>query len=110
MISKQTWKKYHISDEIRKILESRDKECVYCHISFGSGKAKDSVEHIENETWKKNPAELGDLAICCLACNGSKGTYNLLEWFEKPYCKSKNIHKETVSPAIKEWIKINCEQ
>jgi hypothetical protein len=115
MISKQTWSKYHISDKDRIILENRDKKCVYCHIPFSFGKAKDSVEHIENETWKKNPAVLGDLAICCMACNASKSELKLLDWFEKSYCKEgknstkKIINKDTVSLPIRDWIKVNCK-
>ncbi|MFH1228801.1 MAG: HNH endonuclease [Candidatus Aenigmatarchaeota archaeon] len=105
MISNSTWSKHHVQKKDRQILIKRDKRCVYCHDEFGSGGRKDSVEHIDNDTWKKNPAVLEDLAICCMSCNGSKGTLKLLDWFETPYCKINNINKETVAQVIKDWIK-----
>ena len=109
MISKTTWDKWHVLEKDRITITDRDKKCVYCPAVFNSDspKLKETVEHIDNETWKKNPPLVTDIAICCASCNRSKGAKRLLEWFDSRYCKKNNISKETVAPAIKDWIKCN---
>jgi hypothetical protein len=69
--------------------------------------SKESIEHIENETWKKNPAVLGDLAICCGSCNSSKGKKELMKWLNSPNGKGSEINKNKLAPIIKKWIKKN---
>jgi len=60
MISKQTWDKWHVLEKDRIIITDRDKNCVYCNKGFNSdsSKLKETVEHIDNETWKKNPGKV----------------------------------------------------
>ena len=109
MIAKQTWDKWHVLEEDRITIINRDKRCVYCNEKFNSNssKTKDTVEHIDNKTWKKNPPSVTDIAICCASCNASKSAKKLLDWLDSTYRKKKNINKDTVADIIKEYIKIN---
>jgi hypothetical protein len=84
----------------------RDRECVYCGVSFRKSDApfreRPSWEHIVNDATMISRA---NIALCCRGCNSSKGSKDLLQWFESTYCKSRGITVETVSEVIKETVK-----
>ncbi len=106
MLTKETWGKWHVLEEDRLKIAKRDIKCVYCRKRFNnnSSKLKETVEHIENETWKKNPPLITDIAICCASCNASKGTKKLMDWLDSDYCKEKKINKGNVASIIKRYI------
>jgi hypothetical protein len=86
----------------------RDKRCVYCHVAMkqsvppkGSRDNLATIEHIDNDG---SPKDESNIAICCQSCNSSKGVKKLFDWFKSPYCKERNINKETVAPFIKKYI------
>ena len=90
-------------DWLKKKVMNRDKLCVYCHVKLKESPGKDraTLEHIEN----RPNVEEWNIAMCCNSCNASKSRKRLLDWFESPYCKEKNINKETVADIIKDYIK-----
>ena len=92
---------YHIPADIENSARKRDTRCVYCGKEF-SGDA--TIEHIDNDI---NNISLENIAICCNACNASKGNKKLSEWLESSYCKEHKITKESVAPVIKEFIQRN---
>ena len=38
-----------------------------------------------------------NIALCCTACNASKGTKRLGEWLRSSYCKSRGITTDTIA-------------
>jgi len=100
--------RWGIPDAVEKKVRKRDKLCVYCHIklreyprAIGVPRNKATWEHINNDDLR--------LAInvvrYCGACNTSKGTKTLLQWFESEYCKERNINERTVRAAVKNWLR-----
>ena len=100
---------YGMPDWLEKKVRNRDKFCVYCHVKLkeyykGKGKNKATIEHMNND----GPLDKEfNLAMCCSSCNSSKGVKRLLKWLDSPYCKKKNISKETVANVIKKFIQKN---
>jgi hypothetical protein len=42
-----------------------------------------------------------NIALCCMACNASKGARSLVEWLKSPYCGKRGITSETVAPIVR---------
>lgn len=68
---------------------ARDKTCIYCGVHIldkmphhGPRKALATGEHIITGARIVNRE---NIAPCYTACNSSKGTKKLAEWFESPY-------------------------
>lgn len=99
---------YGIPPGVENQIRERDTTCVYCGVkmkpfsrSKGSRSSMATIEHLHNgEPWD----ELWNLAICCWACNGSKGVKPLSEWFETEYCRKKKISKATVARVVREFM------
>ncbi len=94
---------YNIPNWLEEKVRNRDKFCVYCHAKLeehphtnGTPGDKATFEHIDND----GPPSEENIAMCCASCNASKGVKKLLNWFDSPYCKKKNISKETVANII----------
>lgn len=90
---------YNIPNDIEEKIRTRDKKCVYCGKAFDGD---ETIEHIDNNI--KN-ISLENLAICCRACNTSKGQKKVSEWLKSDYCKRKNITSESVADVIKNTLK-----
>jgi hypothetical protein len=97
---------YGIHKDDEKAVRTRDKTCVYCgtlmkqypHLMGPSGA---TIEHFNND----GPYDKKyNVAICCRACNSSKGTKKLLIWFKTPYCQEKKINEKTVANPVKEYL------
>ena len=95
---------WDIPDWLEHEVRSRDTLCVYCRIPLkahvgvkGTPANKATWEHIDNNglPTKKN------IAMCCAACNSSKGVKKLSNWLTSQYCLQKNINKETVADIIR---------
>lgn len=105
--------KYGIpKDELEKIYK-RDKKCVYCQkemiFPYDSSNRKDSatIEHLNYNGpfyWNKG-LKIKDIVICCGSCNSSRGIKKLNDWFNSNYCISNNINENTVSNAVKKYLK-----
>ena len=93
-----------IPDWLEKEVMEQDKQCVYCGIEMtekmrphGPRKAVATWEHIMNDAWIVNRA---NIARCCAACNSSKGAKNLSDWLQSRYCITRGINKDTVSEVV----------
>ena len=98
-----------IPDWLENEVRDRDKTCVYCGIKMigkmppkGPRKTVATWEHIINDSKIINRE---NIALCCVSCNASKGAKNLSDWLGSPYCKKKEIHKDTVAGIIKKALR-----
>jgi hypothetical protein len=91
-----------IPSSLERKVRHRDEFCVYCRLKFRptkrSRRDQATWEHIDNDDLR--PSE-ENIVLCCGSCNASKGTKNLLEWFESVYCKKKGINENTVAPVVR---------
>ena len=93
--------RWNIPVWLEKEVVERDRHCVYCRTSFGSGIGKGSLaswEHIINDS---NIVTHQNIARCCVACNSSKGTKRLSDWLQSSYCKKRGINEATVAEVVK---------
>jgi hypothetical protein len=97
--------KWGIPEWLEKEARDRDKTCVYCGIKMikkmlpkGPRKTVATWEHIINDA---NIINRANIALCCVACNASKGAKDLSDWIGSSYCQKKGIHKDTVAGIIK---------
>ena len=95
---------WNIPDWLERKVRERDIRCVYCNVLMKKGDSRNraTFEHIENNA--KNIAE-SNIALCCSACNSSKGARKLVDWLKTPYCKRKNINEKTAAPIVKRFLK-----
>ena len=93
---------WNIPDWFETEVNGRDRNCVYCHIEFGSDeetrKSAATWEHIVNDA-KIITRE--NIARCCFSCNSSKGAKLLSDWLESDYRKKRGITKDTVAEVVK---------
>ena len=94
--------RWNIPDCLEREVIERDRCCVYCGVEFmaqsSSRRDRPSWEHIINDA-RIITAE--NLARCCIGCNASKGTKNLVEWLESKYCKTRGITRESVASVVR---------
>lgn len=101
--------RWGIPNWLEQEVEARDRNCVYCGIKLkktGARKNKPSWEHIINDA---SIVTLENIALCCVACNSSKGAKQLVDWIESDYCKKKGVNKKTVAPIIRRALKKSRE-
>jgi 5-methylcytosine-specific restriction endonuclease McrA len=75
------------------IVESFDNECAYC-----GEENPTTIDHVKSK-WKGGDSRLSNLVACCEACNQSKSSYEVFEWYRKR--DSYSIHREQ---KLKDWI------
>ena len=97
--------RWGIPKEVEKFVIQRDKQCVYCGLTFSkqseSRKTKPSWEHIVNNIRING---INNIALCCVSCNASKGAKLIEEWLNSDYCKRKNITINSVADIVKKAI------
>ena len=98
-----------IPDWLEVEVISRDKTCVYCGIQMLE-KVPRGGSRISAATWEHiiNDAKIvtrENIALCCSACNSSKGQKVLADWIQSPYCVNRGITKDTVAEVIKNALK-----
>ncbi len=98
-----------IPSTLEKEVKARDKRCVYCGVQMidkmplgGSRRTVATWEHIINDA---SIVTRENIALCCAACNSSKGTKNLADWLQSDYCKEHGITKETVADIIRQALR-----
>ena len=100
--------RWNIPAEMEKEIRKRDKVSVYCGVKFGSAKecrkTQASWEHIINDSKIINKE---NIALCCVACNASKGTKKISDWINSKYCQNKGINKNTVADVVKDALNKN---
>ena len=96
---------WNIPDRLENGVRERDKACVYCGVEFTpakvSRKTAASWEHIINDA-KIITRE--NIALCCCACNASKGQKQLSVWLQSKYCKDRGITQESVALIVQQAI------
>jgi hypothetical protein len=94
--------RWNIPRWLEEEVTARDTQCVYCGVSFigraASRGERPSWEHIVNDA-KIITRE--NIARCCMSCNASKGTKDLVVWLCSRYCVERGISPNSVSPVIK---------
>ena len=110
--------KYGIPQNDLDTIVERDADCVYCHKQmlnpWSQMNREDSVtiEHLNHrQDWNSVESYLRDglsvptiIAICCGACNSSRGSKSLRDWFKTDYCVGKKLDYVTVSPVVRNYI------
>jgi len=112
--------KHGIEQTQLDVIVARDTDCVYCHkimiYPYDTANRADSatIEHLNHRAdWysvqdfnsRKVPV-YAIIAICCGACNSSRGSKPLLEWFQKEYCTDRAINPDTVSEVVRDYINV----
>lgn len=104
---------YGIPEWLEQKVKIRDTRCVYCLVPLkahahvkGTPSDKATFEHIDND----GPPSEENIALCCAACNASKGVKTVSEWFNTDYCRKKNISGATVAPVVREFINTGRKQ
>jgi hypothetical protein len=95
---------YGIADRDERRIRARDKRCVYCGVKLKKSPWCDSatIEHFNND----GPfTKYYNIAVCCRACNSSKGVKKLLAWLDSAYCQKKGITKHTVANVVREYLR-----
>lgn len=94
--------RWNIPDWLEQEVIARDRECVYCRVSFDAEsperRQRPSWEHIINDATIINRE---NIARCCMGCNASKGNKKLDAWLQTGYCRSRGITIESVSEVVK---------
>ncbi len=100
--SRSTTNRWNIPDCLAREIIERDRCCVYCGVEFEaqsvSRRDRPSWEHIINDA---RIVTRENIARCCIGCNASKGTKNLVEWLESKYCRTRGITRESVAPVVR---------
>jgi hypothetical protein len=98
-----TWS---IPDWLEHEVRARDKKCVYCGVEMlpkvprGSPrKAVATWEHIIND---ERIITRENIALCCSACNSSKGQKTLVVWLQSTYCVKHGVNEDTVAQIVKD--------
>ena len=100
--------RWNIPDWLERAIIERDRCCVYCGVEFtgksGSRRDSPSWEHIINDA---RIITRENIARCCIGCNASKGTKNLVEWLESTYCKTRGITRGSVASVVRSAFESN---
>ena len=94
-------KRWNIPDNLELEVRARDVRCIYCGVEMLARPRADgrrarvaTWEHIINDA---RVITRENIALCCTACNASKGTKLLGEWLKSTYCKSRGITADTIA-------------
>jgi len=91
-----------IPKDIETLVLERDQSCVYCGCTFTNERAKKkSWEHIINDI---RITTIDNIAICCVGCNASKGSKDLVTWLHSENARKRGITLETIADVIRKHI------
>lgn len=97
--------RWGIPRDLEEQIKARDAACVYCHSKFGTeGGTKATWEHFDNDRWDDVAIMATNVALCCNACNASKGAKKLQSWLASRYCVERNIRRETVAQVVQDFL------
>jgi hypothetical protein len=93
--------RWKIPDCLELEVRARDVRCIYCGVEM-MGRPNADGRRARVATWEHiiNDARIitrENIALCCTACNASKGTKRLGEWLKSTYCKNRGITKNTIA-------------
>ncbi len=92
---------WNIPDWLELEVRARDVRCIYCGVEMLASADADG-RRARVATWEHiiNDARIitrENIALCCTACNASKGTKRLGEWLKSTYCKGRGITADTIA-------------
>ncbi len=97
---------WNIPESLETEVRARDKKCIYCGVEMlqkvprgNSRKAVATWEHIINDA---RIVTRGNIALCCCACNASKGQKALVDWLQSTYCIQSGISEDTVAQIVRD--------
>lgn len=97
--------RWNIPEWLEAEVRRRDRHCIYCGIEMElhvpQGKPRGTAvtwEHIVNDA---SLISRENIALCCSACNSSKGQKRLADWLRTKYCKDRGITEQTVAAVAK---------
>src|SRR5213596_1462515 len=97
---------WNIPESLENEVRTRDKKCIYCGIKMFQkvhlGSPRKAVA-----TWKHiiNDASIitrENIALCCCACNASKGQKALVNWLQSAYCVKRGVSEDTVARIVRD--------
>jgi hypothetical protein len=101
---------WNIPDSLEREIRARDKKCVYCRIEMlqkvPRGSPRNAVatwEHIINDA---RIVTRENIALCCCACNASKGQKALVDWLQSTYCVQRGIGEGIVAQTVKDALAV----
>ncbi len=108
--------RFGISRADEEELRAREKTCVYCRKAMklfaDTHEGKDradlaTIEHLnfDGPFYVSDGLRMEDVVICCCACNASRGTRRVLDWFKTKYCVSRNINEVTVAEPVRKYLR-----
>ena len=101
--------RWNIPDRLECEVIERDRSCVYCGVEFtaqrASRRGRPSWEHIINDA---RIITRENIARCCIGCNASKGTKDLVEWLQSKYCRTHGITRESVASVVRFVLESNA--
>ena len=104
--------KWRIPESLETLVRARDRNCVYCGVELtewsaqGDRKRNATWEHIDNDRWNDRSIMALNVAMCCNACNASKGAKPIRKWLASAYCKERNINEKTVAGVVQQFLKM----
>ncbi len=104
---------FGIPKEVIEAIRLRDGYCAYCGkkmlFPYDRTNARDSatIEHLnfDGPLYWKDGLVAEDIVICCGSCNSSRGIKRLEDWFASAYCLERGISAESVSEAVRNYLK-----
>jgi hypothetical protein len=98
--------RWDIPEWLENEVRARDKECIYCGVEMLQGVPKGSLRNAL-ATWEHiiNDAQIitrENIALCCSACNSSKGQKTLSVWLQSPYCVKRGVNEDSVAQIAKD--------
>ena len=104
--------KFEIPEDELGLIRERDRHCVYCGklmiFPFDRTNSMDSatIEHLSPDPpyYWSHGMKIDNIAICCGACNSSRGAKQLHDWFRTKYCLEKGICSESVAEPVKFYL------
>ena len=98
-----------IPEWLEREVRLRDKDCIYCGVrmkvrrsSRGSIRTVATFEHIINDA---SVITRENIALCCVACNSSKGAKPLASWMRSAYCAKRGINERTVAGVVRKALR-----
>ncbi len=97
---------WNIPEWLETEVRARDKTCVYCGVEMLQRVPRGSPRHAA-ATWEHiiNDARIitrENIALCCSACNSSKGQKPLAVWLQSTYCVARGVNEHTVAQIVKD--------
>ena len=94
--------RWNIPPWLEREVIARDRRCVYCGVEFVvptlTRGCAPSWEHIVNDA---RMVTRENIARCCISCNASKGTKDLVTWLRSNYCQTRGIAANSVAAVVR---------